>query len=88
MADAFELKGIDDFTGLFRAVENLETSANVDVDVDTFNTGSREEFEDLPAFSHNNYWYYWPPYMKTDNGFLHGDSHLFKSCIFHFFLTL
>ena len=48
MADAFELKGIDDFTGLFRAGENLETSANVDVDVDTVSTGSSD---DLPAFS-------------------------------------
>lgn len=51
MADAFELKGIDDFTALFRAGENLETSANVDVDVDTVSTGASDEFEDLPAFS-------------------------------------
>ena len=49
MAEAFELKGIDDFTALFCAGEssgNIEASSSADVD--TVTTGSNDEFEDLP----------------------------------------
>ena len=48
MAESFELKGIDDLTGLFRAGHSVETSASTDVD--TISTGSSDDFEDLPNF--------------------------------------
>ena len=54
MAQAFELKGIDDFTALFRAGEssgNIEASGGADVD--TVSTGSSDEFEDLPPVNFN-----------------------------------
>ena len=54
MAETFELKGIDDFTALFRAGEssgNIEASSSTDVD--TVSTGSSDEYEDLPPENFN-----------------------------------